>query len=225
MPRISLADIDFGISNKSIQVLGKSRANGSQGHLTSYLSPNTNLAIISDLKNKLKLVFTGEVTRANFKAPVNHTLANGSILFTQYSTGILYLVDSNVSLKFLIGLEDSLYYSNSKPLSILLDKSNDFFLKSSFKYLTTNSLLSDFLTSFQLSLQALTPLKNEFDKGSLSYGGEILLEKEFKRDEYFYAAQTFLGYQQNLMKNMTFTKEDIGIRFLLKIPIKSKKLL
>ena len=95
------------------------------------------------------------------------------------------------------------------------------FIKTSF----SQNLGKPYISSYQISLLAISPLMNDYDEGRPGYGYELLWEKEIKSDDLTYS---FVGFYEALnlpMKNILLKKAEMGLRIILKIPIKTKDLI
>ena len=218
---IAHADIHLGISEKITQLTGEINADKTQGNLTSFLSPSLGLTILANLNQKLKLLFSAEFTQMQFSAPSGRSLVNEKIYSKTYSTGFQYFLSEDDAFKFQLGFDDYPYYRAKTQTSVELAQSNGIFFNTAFKHV----LKETFISAFELSLKAISPIKSEYDQGRLGYGSDLLIEKEYKQDQYNYDLQAFIGFQKILMKTMTFTKEEIGLRLIIKIPLQSKKLI
>lgn len=215
------ADIHLSLSEKAIQVTGKSKIDQAQGNLTSFISPSLGLVIQASIKEKFKLNFSGQVTNVKFSAPYARILKDPETLLKKYSVGFLYLLSDNKEWRFDLGFEDFPFFANTDQNNITLTKSNATVINSTYK----QTLSSPFIFNYELSVEAISPIVNDYDQGRLGFGYGLALGKEIKNDGNSYNIATFYGSQYLPMKNLLIKKDELGIRFLIKIPIKSKTVL
>ena len=215
------ADIHLSLSENAIQVTGKSEIDQTQGNLTSFISPSLGLVIQASIKEKFKLNFSGQLTNVKFSAPYARVLKDPETYLKKYSVGFLYLLSENKEWRFDLGFEDFPFFANTDQNNITLTKSNATFINSTYK----QTLSYPFIFNYELSLEAISPLVNDFDQGKLGYGYGLALGKEIKNDGNSYNLAMFYGSQYLPMKSLLIKKDELGIRFLIKIPIKSKTVL
>jgi hypothetical protein len=216
------ADIHVGVGNEITQITEKALLDNTKGNLTSFLTPNFSLNILANLNLATKLNFYASLNRPTFQSPSGRNLEVKSIFLSNYGTGLNYLINKNNKFIFNFEIIETPFYSFSNQSSIFLEKSQNISFQVGYFH--------QFLDPLEFSIETLalfiSPLKKEYDVGKISYGVKINFEKKiFSENDFHFFADLNLGYNAFPTKNIELTKEDIGIKLMVKIPIKSKELL